>query len=83
MLVGGLDRSGALNSLASQMAQRVTGNLWASSMWLLLVSAALSALIPNIPLVAALTPLLLAACRQGDFGRQACRQKLPSHSLKR
>ena len=67
VLVGGLDRSGALNSLASQMAQRVTGNLWASSMWLLLVSAALSALIPNIPLVAALTPLLLAACRQGGL----------------
>jgi len=67
VLVGGLDRSGALNSLASQMAQRVTGNLWASSMWLLLVSATLSALIPNIPLVAALTPLLLAACRQGGL----------------
>jgi Na+/H+ antiporter NhaD/arsenite permease-like protein len=54
VLVGGLERSGALDSLAAQQAQRVGQNVMASSLWLLLVSAALSALIPNIPLAAAL-----------------------------
>lgn len=39
----------------------------ASSLWLLLVSAALSALIPNIPLVAALKPLLLADCQRSGL----------------
>lgn len=67
VLVGGLERSGALDSLAAQLAQRVGQNVMASSLWLLLVSAALSALIPNIPLVAALTPLLLAACQRSGL----------------
>lgn len=67
VLVGGLERSGALHALAAQLATRVGDNLMASSLWLLLVSAALSALVPNIPLVAALTPLLLSACRQSGL----------------
>lgn len=69
VLVGGLERSGALDALAAQPAQWVGENVLASSLWLLLVSAALSALIPNIPLVVALTPLLLSACaRSGLLG---------------
>lgn len=67
VLVGGLERSGALDALAGQLAQRVSENVAASSLWLLLVSAALSALIPNIPLVAALTPLLLDACQRAGL----------------
>ena len=67
VLVGGLERSGALDALAAQMAQRVSQNILSSSLWLLLLSAALSALIPNIPLVAALTPLLLAACQRSGL----------------
>jgi Na+/H+ antiporter NhaD/arsenite permease-like protein len=67
VLVGGLERSGALDALATQLAQRVGENVLASSLWLLLVSAALSALIPNIPLVAALTPLLLEACSRSGL----------------
>jgi Na+/H+ antiporter NhaD/arsenite permease-like protein len=67
VLVGGLERSGALDALAAQLAQRVGQNVLASSLWLLLVSAALSALIPNIPLVAALTPLLLTACQRSGL----------------
>jgi Na+/H+ antiporter NhaD/arsenite permease-like protein len=42
-------------------------SLLTSSLWLLFVSAALSALIPNIPLVVALTPLLLAACQHNGL----------------
>jgi Na+/H+ antiporter NhaD/arsenite permease-like protein len=69
VLVGGLERSGALDSLAMQLAHRVSENVLGSSLWLLIVSAVLSAVIPNIPLVAALTPLLLSACeRSGLLG---------------
>lgn len=69
VLVGGLERSGALDALSAQLAQRVGQIVVTSSLWLLLLSAALSALIPNIPLVAALTPLLLSACeRTGLLG---------------
>lgn len=69
VLVGGLERSGALDTLAIQLAHRVSENVLTSSLWLLIVSAALSAVIPNIPLVAALTPLLLSACeRSGLLG---------------
>lgn len=67
VLVGGLERSGALDVLASQLASRVAHDPLASSLWLLLVGAALSALIPNIPLVAALTPLLLEACHRSGL----------------
>lgn len=67
VLAGGLERSGALEALATQLAQRVGENVLARSLWLLLVSAALSALVPNIPLVAALTPLLLAACQRAGL----------------
>jgi len=67
VLVGGLERSGVLDALAVQIANRVGQSLLASSLWLLFVSAALSALIPNIPLVVALTPLLLAACQHSGL----------------
>lgn len=67
VLVGGLERSGALDALALQIAHRVGHSLLASSLWLLVVSAALSALIPNIPLVVALTPLLLVACQHNGL----------------
>ena len=67
VLVGGLEHSGALNSLASQLAQGVQANLVGSSLWLLWISALISALVPNIPVVAALTPLLLTACSDSGF----------------
>jgi Na+/H+ antiporter NhaD/arsenite permease-like protein len=67
VLVGGLEQSGALNSLANLLAQSVQDNLIGSTLWLLLMAALISAFVPNIPVVAALTPLLVTACAESGL----------------
>lgn len=65
VLVGGLQHTGVLTSVAVALAGQV-GQPGAVPM-LLLATALLSAVVPNIPLVAALTPILIQACRQAGL----------------
>lgn len=65
VLVGGLQHTGVLTSVAVALAGQV-GQPGAVPL-LLLATALLSAVVPNIPLVAALTPILIQACRQAGL----------------
>ena len=65
VLIGGLQRTGVLADVAEALASQVGT---AGAVPLLLVSTALlSAVVPNIPLVAALTPILIEASRQAGL----------------
>lgn len=67
VLIGSLERTGVLAAVALGLADLVGKDLFLSSLLLLVATALLSAVVPNIPLLAALTPLLLETCEQQGF----------------
>jgi len=67
VLIGSLERTGVLATVALGLADLVGKDLFLSSLLLLVATALLSAVVPNIPLLAALTPLLLETCEQQGF----------------
>jgi len=63
ILVGGLVKVGAIRYLADQLVQITRGNLLGTTMTVLWGSAVLSAVVDNIPYVAALNPLIVDLAR--------------------
>jgi Na+/H+ antiporter NhaD/arsenite permease-like protein len=58
VLVGGLQKTGVINSLSGVLAVVVGTNIAFGSILLLFVVGLLSSVVPNIPLVVAMVPLL-------------------------
>lgn len=58
VLVGALDKSGAIDALGAAMGRQLGTNVVLGSLLLLFGIGALSSLIPNIPLVLAMVPLV-------------------------
>ncbi len=67
VLIGGLERQGVLASAAVGFSGLISSDSGAGPQWLLLSSAAASSLVPNIPLLATLTPVLLESSRQAGL----------------
>ncbi len=63
ILVGGLVKVGVIRSLADQLVALTRGNLVGSTMAVLWGSAFLSAIVDNIPYVAAMNPLIVDLAR--------------------
>ncbi|MDF0650987.1 MAG: hypothetical protein CV081_10315 [Nitrospira sp. LK265] len=63
ILVGGLVKVGVIRYLADQLVAVTSGNLAGSTMAVLWGSAALSAVVDNIPYVAAMNPLIIDLAR--------------------
>ena len=63
ILVGGLVKVGVIRYLADQLVTVTRGNLTGSTMAVLLGSAILSAVVDNIPYVAAMNPLIVDLAR--------------------
>jgi Na+/H+ antiporter NhaD/arsenite permease-like protein len=63
ILVGGLVKVGAIRYLADQLVQLTRGNLVGTTMTVLWGSAFLSAVVDNIPYVAAMNPLIVDLAR--------------------
>jgi Na+/H+ antiporter NhaD/arsenite permease-like protein len=63
ILVGGLVKVGAIGYLADQVVQTSRGNVAATTITVLWGSAMLSAIIDNIPYVAAMNPLIVELAR--------------------
>ena len=68
IMVGALVNTGVIGSLANVAAEAVEGRLFLASMVLLWASAALSAIVDNIPYVATMAPVVseLVAAQGGD-----------------
>lgn len=68
VMVGALVATGVIDRISQSAADAVEGRLWLTSMVLLWGSAALSAIVDNIPYVATMTPVVaeLAAASDGD-----------------
>jgi Na+/H+ antiporter NhaD/arsenite permease-like protein len=58
VMVGGLVATGVIDRIAQAAADAVAGRLWLASMVLLWASAALSAIVDNIPYVATMSPVV-------------------------
>ncbi|MDM7937325.1 MAG: SLC13 family permease [Cyanobium sp. CZS 48M] len=67
VLIGGLERQGVLALAAAAFSGLISGSGEAGTQWLLLSTAAASSLVPNIPLLATLTPVLLESSRQAGL----------------
>jgi len=63
ILVGGLVKVGAIQYVANQLVSLTSGNLAGSTMAVLWGSAILSAIVDNIPYVAAMNPLIVDLAR--------------------
>lgn len=63
ILVGGLVKTGVIRYLADQLVTMTKGNLTGSTMAVLWGSAVLSAIVDNIPYVAAMNPLIVDLAR--------------------
>lgn len=63
VLIGGLVKVGAIRYLADQLVQVTRGNVLGSTLTMLWGSAALSAVVDNIPYVAAMNPLIVDLAR--------------------
>ncbi|GAA4606112.1 Na+/H+ antiporter NhaD/arsenite permease-like protein [Actinoplanes octamycinicus] len=58
VMVGGLVATGVIDEIAQAAATAVEGKLWPATMLLLWASAALSAIVDNIPYVATMSPIV-------------------------
>ena len=58
VLIGGLEKTGVLNSISGLLAVILGKNIALGSLCLLVVVGLLSSIVPNIPLVVAMVPLL-------------------------
>ena len=58
VLIGGLEKTGVLNSISSLLAVILGKNIALGSIALLILVGLLSSIVPNIPLVVAMVPLL-------------------------
>jgi Na+/H+ antiporter NhaD/arsenite permease-like protein len=58
VMVGGLVATGVIDTLAHAATGAVEGKLWPATMLLLWASAALSAIVDNIPYVATMSPIV-------------------------
>jgi Na+/H+ antiporter NhaD/arsenite permease-like protein len=58
IMVGALVNTGVIDQLSAAAAEATGGDLWAGSLLLLWVSAALSAIVDNIPYVATMSPIV-------------------------
>ena len=58
VLIGGLEKTGVLNSISSLLAVILGKNIALGSVALLILVGLLSSIVPNIPLVVAMVPLL-------------------------
>ena len=58
VLIGGLEKTGVLNSISSVLAVILGKNIALGSIALLILVGLLSSIVPNIPLVVAMVPLL-------------------------
>ena len=67
VLIGGLQNSGAMTYLAQGLTVVIGTDIVRGSLLLLALTGFLSAFIPNIPLVAALTPLLISYCQEAGL----------------
>ncbi|GAA1853660.1 SLC13 family permease [Asanoa iriomotensis] len=69
VMVGSLVSTGVVDQVAQAASDAVEGRLWLASMALLWGSAALSAVVDNIPYVATMTPVVAELVR-ADYGGQ-------------
>lgn len=67
VLIGGLQSSGAMAAIAQGLTTVIGTNVLQGSLLLLLLTGVLSAFIPNIPLVAALTPIMISYCQKAGL----------------
>jgi Na+/H+ antiporter NhaD/arsenite permease-like protein len=58
IMVGGLVRTGVINSLAQQASHLARGDAWTATMLILTVSFTLGSFINNVPYAAAMTPIV-------------------------
>jgi len=58
IMVGALVNTGVIDQLSAAAVEATGGDLWAGSLLLLWVSAALSAIVDNIPYVATMSPIV-------------------------
>lgn len=58
VLIGGLDKTGVINSLSGILSIILGKNILFASLLVLFVVGALSSVIPNIPLVVAMVPMI-------------------------
>ncbi|GAA3346322.1 ArsB/NhaD family transporter [Amorphoplanes nipponensis] len=58
VMVGGLVTTGVIDTLARSATEAVEGKLWPATLLLLWASAALSAIVDNIPYVATMSPIV-------------------------
>ncbi|MCP2328743.1 anion transporter [Hamadaea flava] len=58
VMVGGLVNTGVIDTVSSAATDAVDGRLWGATMLLLWASAALSAIVDNIPYVATMSPIV-------------------------
>jgi len=65
IVVGGLEKTGVINTLANGLIGATNGNLLFTTLIILWVSAIASAFLDNIPFVATMIPLILAIEAQG------------------
>lgn len=67
ILVGGLEHTGLLDKLANQIVHFTNGDLLLTALFILWVSAILSAFLDNIPFVATMIPLIQSIGMQSTF----------------
>ena len=65
VVVGGLEKTGVINTLANGLIGATQGNLLFTTLIILWISAIASAFLDNIPFVATMIPLILAIEAQG------------------
>lgn len=70
VMVGGLVTTGVIDQIAHAATTAVEGKLWPATMLLLWASAALSAIVDNIPYVATMSPIVAELVHaEGGLGR--------------
>ena len=67
VVVGGLEKTGVINKLASGLLNLTDGNVVFTMILILWLSAVISAFLDNIPFVATLIPLIMAIKASGDM----------------
>ena len=70
ILVGGLEHTGILDTLANQIVHITNGDLLLTALFILWVSAILSAFLDNIPFVATMIPLIQSIGMQSAFNTE-------------
>jgi len=71
VMVGGLVATGVIARISQAAADAVAGRMWLASMVLLWGSAALSAIVDNIPYVATMSPVVAELANAGGGGQHS------------